>query len=234
MKKINILDGKLSVNTQSGFLRIIKIYIIISIALILCCCSGYTITGGPASDAKNIPNLVAISNDKRLVSINSLLILPVDYASGVEQQVPSSVNTNAMLSGALQDELQIKLVHAVKSDFTIRPLNEYVADARNMHLDGILYTKINNFNVRQGSRLGSEDPARVDLTMQIISAGDNKLVWQSNYHFKDQAISDNLFKLDERLRENKAQFLSADEILARAFKSSIMDFSQKRLGGFVR
>ena len=69
--------------------------------------------------------------------------------------------------------------------------------------------------------------------MQIVNAESNAVVWQSTYHFQDQALSDNLFKIKERLAESKPKFRSAEDILAEGYSSALKDFSQKRLAGFI-
>lgn len=196
-------------------------------------CQGYTVTGGPGSN--DSPNLISnAENKKQLIAINSLLVAPISVDSSVAGNVPQSLDVNSMLSKALEQEVQLKVVHAYPTNKTNKSTAQYIIDAKKMNLDGVLLTTLVNFNVREGSEVGSTMPARVDLAMQIVDAGSKQTVWQSTYHFKDEAISDNLFKIKERLQDNKPKFRSADEILDEGLRSALKDFSQKRLSGFIR
>jgi hypothetical protein len=184
------------------------------------------------------PNLQSKSdNKKNLIAINSILVAPVQFDSSVAANVPSTIDVNAMLSKALQQELQIKVVHSIpqplKNSGNNKLHSQYAVDARKMNLDGVLLTKLTSFNMREGSAVGSALPARVDLAMEIVNSESNSVVWQSTYHFQDQALSDNLFKIKERLADNQPKFRSAEEILAEGYSSALKDFSQKRLSGFI-
>ncbi len=208
-------------------------------------CAGNASDRGLAINQSASPtHIVSKSDDKKLVAINSLLVVPVYVDATASADIPSNIDLNAMLSKALSEELQIKIVHSTRatdlnksglgSSQVLGNNSDYLNDAKKMSLEGILITRVNNFSSRIGSAVGSTAPARVDLAMQILSTASRQVVWQSSYHFKDEALSDNLFKIKDRFADNKPKFRSAEELLEEGYRNSIHDFSEKRLAEFVK
>lgn len=194
-------------------------------------CPGYSSTGGPG---KNVtPELISkSSNAETLVSINSLLVAPVETDPEEAERIPSAINLDEILSDVLNQELQLKIVHATPSK-GVKTAPSFLADARRMNLDGVLFTKVNSFSSRQGSAIGSTSPASVGITMRMVRVSDGLIVWQSNYHFKDQALSDNLFRIEQRLAGDRPKFRSAEELIWTGYRQAIKDFSGKRMAGFI-
>lgn len=209
-----------------------KINILLGIVILISGCQGYSVTGGPGKNSA--PALQTKSDtSKSLISVNSLLVAPVQADSSVLANIPSNVDLNAMLSDAINQEMQIKIVHAADIK-KIKPPSEYLKDAKKLDLDGVLVTRLNHFSMREGSGIGSTNPARVDLVMEIIKAQSATVIWESSFHFKDQALSDNLFKIKERFEGQGAQFRSAQDLLSEGYRTALKDFSQKRIAGFTR
>lgn len=232
MKKIYIFLSVLTPSVLTPSVLTASVLTTIACSLLAVGCAGFTATGGPASNSSS--NVVSKSDNKKLIAINSLLVAPVEMDSTIAANVPSGVDINAMLSKALEEEVQIKVIHASVPAGQKKLPSQYLAEAKKQNLDGVLLTRLNNFDVRVGSEVGSTNPARVDFAMQILNSESQQVAWQSTYHFKDQALTDNLFKIKERLAENKPKFRSAEELLASGYRNSLKDFAQKRMAGFIR
>lgn len=70
--------------------------------------------------------------------------------------------------------------------------------ARASGAESLLVTSLKEFHPRSGSALGAQEAAAVTLGMQL-HALDGTLLWSAGYVFRDQAVSDNLFRLGDRL-----------------------------------
>ena len=213
-----------------------KIIFSVMAVISLVACQGYSSTGGPGVNFA--PSLKSGSHDiNKLRKVNSLLVLPVEMDRTVASNIPSNLDIDSMLNKALNDEIQIKIEHYSlnKPSSAVKPqMEDYLARARAQKIDAVLHTRINSFSVRRGSALGSTDPAKVDLVMQILKSEKGEVLWNSSYHYKDQALSDNLFKIKDKLAERSAKFRSADELIDEGFRSALRDFSEKRLQSFTR
>ena len=200
-------------------------------------CQGYSITGGPGKNAS--ASLKSESNRTGdLLTVNSLFVSNVEIPDEVRTNSDIKFDFSTQLNDAVSEELGMRVFYAAKdlhndttdSDHYVKALNE----AKRVKADGILVTKVTNFIQREGSAVGSERPAEVDFSMQIIRLSDNKTIWQSTYHFKDQSLSDNLFKIKDRFsKESRLQFRTAEDLIKGGYRSALSDFSKQRLAQFT-
>jgi hypothetical protein len=100
--------------------------------------------------------------------------------------------------------------------------------------DGILRTEIVQFQDRQGSAIGGE-PATVSFRMSVVSAATNAQIWDAQYFYRQEPLSDNLLKLRDRLGTSGsgAGWVSGHGLLQRGFSAAIEDFNRRREQQFL-
>ena len=200
-------------------------------------------TSGPAAPNLFVtPNLLAESEAPRdLLRINSLAILPpqidprVQYAEGWPASVFSELNH------AAREQLDLSLVPPsdVSAKLKASGAHEPMAPADLMKIgksvgaDGVLSTTVLRYVDRVGSAVGATTPAGVDFSMSLARVSDGKEVWTASYHFQDAALTENLFKVKERMNNGQGPgWRSANDLLTSGFRSALGDFSSKRMAQF--
>lgn len=96
--------------------------------------------------------------------------------------------------------------------------------------DSALKTEIVTMEDLRGSKVGGT-PAKVVFRMWVYSPPTSqRAVWQANYAFQQEAITENWLKLGDRLgREGSGPgWISAQEIFRRGVQQSLMDFNSRR------
>lgn len=208
--------------------------------LVLVGCSGYSITGGPGEVVA--PNLKTSNyNAADLLRVNSLLVLPVAFDSEVGSLTEGEISTlEESLVNAVNDLLRmethtgevVKKALERESQSFSNQLRGYEPLGRSLGADTVLETRIHRIIKRVGSRVGVSQPALVDFSMSLVRSSDDQVIWQGNYFYRDQALSDNLFLIGERLRDAKENqrfgWLSADEIFARGVRETLESIAKSR------
>ena len=212
--------------------------IIISSAIVLLVgsivgCQGYSVTGGPGKNAS--PSLKSESNrTKDLLTINSLFVAPVEVLVEIRSNPEVNFDFSSQLRDAVREEIDLRVFYAGAVDSTGSGTTVPFDEAKRVKADGILLTKVTNFVPREGSAVGSERPAQVDFSMQVLRVSDGRSLWQSSYHFKDQSLSENLFKIKDRLSKGATpQFRSAEDLIRSGYRSALNNFSKQRLAQFA-
>ncbi len=202
-------------------------------------CTGYSITGGPGQAAP--PSLQSSAADyKDLASLNVILLSPIVF----EKQAISSTTAknemfNKQLLEAISSGTDLEVVPPARGSDADRGIQSgspdiaaWLAAANRLGADGVLITRLRTYQDRQGSAAAAEQGARVAFTMTIYQSGDGRPIWQASYHFEDTALSDNLFKLRNRL-EGGTGWLSADRVLRSGFDAAARDLSRTREAAFA-
>ncbi|MBX7136708.1 MAG: hypothetical protein K1X83_01905 [Oligoflexia bacterium] len=216
----------------------LKIVVICALLLGALGCQGYSVTGGAGPIVT--PHLVTTSETPReLVGINSILVAPPQFAEAARGSAPNQSMLYGLLTDAADEELDLKLISgtevlkrfesAASSDSQAKQLRL----AKEMHLDGLLLTTFNQYEERQGSKVGTNIPAAVSFRMKLLRVADGAELWSGSYYFKDQALSENLFRIKDKLTEKSGpQWRNAPELARQGFKSAMSDLGSKRLQQF--
>lgn len=212
--------------------------IYLRVAAVACCtvvslgCRGYSITGGPGRTSP--PSLQTGAADAAaLVSINSLYIPKVLVEDRVRLLTDPKVDFDHELAEALHQELDLKLLQYEEGAPSSSSKSDLIAYAGRRGADGILLTRIHNFIERDGTRLASDQPASVDFSMSVHRVSDGAKIWDSSFHFKDQALSENLFKIDKRFSgDREGGWKSARELLIAGYRSALSDFARRRFAQY--
>lgn len=193
---------------------------------------------GPAASPTLVtPSLLSHSERPRdLLTINSLAVLPPHFdprARSAESLAPSFYDD---LERAAQEHVELALapsqeVRAAVSRASGR--SNALALGKELGADAVLRTEILRYVTREGSAVGATQGAAVDFAMTMVRVSDGKEVWRASYHFEDQPLSENLFKIRQRFGGSEgAGWRSAQALLQDGFRQAFREFSDKRFAEF--
>jgi hypothetical protein len=100
--------------------------------------------------------------------------------------------------------------------------------------DAVLVTELLRFEERQGSAIGGE-PAVVSFRMSLRAAPAGTEVWGAQYFYRQEAVSENLLRLNERVGSSGygAGWRSANELFKRGVGAALQDFNNQREKRFL-
>lgn len=100
--------------------------------------------------------------------------------------------------------------------------------------DAVLSTEILRFDERQGSAIGGE-PAVVSFKMSLRSTRSGAEVWGAQYFIRQEALSDNLLKINERVGKDGfgAGWRTAHDLFQRGVTAALQDFTNQREQQFL-
>lgn len=187
------------------------------ISCLVGCGSSGTRQGGGAKARSVVvsPLSVQVSDAKSLLSVNSIVIEKPVFREGVR----SSTSEDALLTVLREvagETLSMKVVDSSRG--------------AKVGGDSVLKTEIVTMEDLKGSTVGGT-PARVAFRMWIYpSSGPQRPIWQANYAFQQEAITDNLLRIGDRLgREGSGTgWITAQEVFRRGVQQSLMDFNSRR------
>jgi hypothetical protein len=166
-----------------------------------------------------------------LLTVNSLIVLPIEFNEKTRSLETEASSMDAALQEAARRELDLKILEQ-RPDRVVHGRIEAIAAAREAGADGVLVTRLENFIERSGSAVGGE-PGTVSFRMGVLRTTDQREVWSTTYHFRDEALAFNLFKVTDRLGRDGAGFRRAGDVLIEGFASALKDFSTRRREQFV-
>lgn len=170
---------------------------------------GRSNTGSPVV----APLAVKVPNPARLTSISALRILPPAVSSSVTESSITVKGLQEIVEARADEALSMKVVPA-----------DGVAKT-----DAVLKTEVLSYRERKGSAIGGE-PATVAFLMTISRSSDGAVVWQANYFYQQEALSDNWLKIGQRFGSNGtgAGWVSATELFQRGVSGAFEDLAARR------
>lgn len=165
------------------------------------------------------PLTVRVQSPSRLTTVSSLRVLPLTVSSAVNTPGKTIPGLQELLERRVDEALAMKVVPAS-------------AQAK---ADAVLNTEVLTYQERDGSKFGGE-PAAVSFLMTISRVSDGAQVWQGNYFFRQEALSDNWLKIGQRYGADGtgSGWLSARELFDRGVSAALADFAARRDDQFVR
>jgi len=185
------------------------------------------------------PSLVTrAGNPNDFLKIHAVALLPIEYESRL-RLVSDDLRARAErdLVSAFEREVDLRIVPAdeVRKRVPEMGQRDLGALGNRLGVDGVVVTTVHQFVEREGTAIGSERPATVDFSMGLVRSGSGEEIWRATYHVKDEALSDNLLALGERLGSGSvAQFRGAQAMLATGFASAGRDLAEARQLTFQR
>jgi len=166
------------------------------------------------------PLVSQVEKRERLLEVSSLEI------------APPTVNANVKLVTLSAEEAQAVIVRTAQEIMTLK-ITSGKAGARGT-TDAILRTDITQFQERNGSAFGGE-PATVSFRMEIFARARPEPIWEAQYFYRQEALTDNLLRLGERIGPSGegAGWASGQVLFERGISAALQDFNRRREQQFV-
>ena len=177
-----------------------------------------------ASQSTTGPLSSRVMQGAMLVAINSIEITPPSISGARGGRVPTQEELQDMILRTAQEIMTLKITAA-------KPGQGARAQSG---VDGILRMELTQFQDRQGSSMGGE-PATVSFRMTLISARGSVPVWEAQYYYHQEALSDNWLRIGDRLGSSGtgAGWASGEALLQRGISAALEDFNKRREQQFV-
>jgi len=194
-------------------------------------CSGYSITGGPG---KLAPSSLQSStfNPEELKSLRLFYLSPVVVAPNIASHIQGEVDFTNLVREVLTGDCGLQLLvldsKLSTSGFgggsAVRREGE-LQTARRLGADALFAVDVLQFTTRRGSKLAADRAAAVHMIMKLMRVVDGRELWRGSYFYKDQAWSENLFKMAAPLsKSRRLGWLAADEIFKEGVFAACRDF----------
>lgn len=217
-------------------------------------------TQPPSSQESAALSTKDISASKHLSAVRSLVLLPPELAFNSGDSLDVVDNARDYLLQAMQAELGIEVADAGESLAVYRnqseldreigagritqiPLIATAREAQKLGYDAIVRFRITELVERSGSRIGTEDPARVIFSLSLWGvngesrpkAAAPELLWEKSYLERDQSVSENLLQLGDRLRSD-APFVwkTSSQLLHKGINRAVSDLARARSSHFIK
>jgi hypothetical protein len=209
-------------------IKFVSIAVLFGIALSTSSCVNLGNKGNSRARRAVNPAEVAsplVANSARpemLAAINSIQIEQPVVASTGNPVMISSSDAKAVIEQVARETMTLKIISSAGS-----------AKAKATP-DAALHTELLRYEERSGSAFGG-DPAVISFRMSIRTVPAGVEVWNGQYFFKQEALSENLLKIQERVGKNGlgAGWRSAHDIFRLGVASALDDFSSKREQRFM-
>lgn len=166
------------------------------------------------------PLVSRVDQRERLIEVNSLEVSPPVVHASIKGRSLSAEEVQAIIMRVAHEIMTLKLVPGK-------------AGARGT-TDAILRTEITQFQERNGSAFGGE-PATVSFKMEIVDRARLEPIWEAQYFYRQEALSENLLRLGERIGPAGAGagWVSGQVLLERGISASLEDFNRRREQQFL-
>lgn len=203
-------------------------------------CSPYS-SPVPRHDAPSGDFVAQPAESLGLLSVTSLMIMPVQFDEGVRSKEKYAESFYDALVNAFRAEVEMdvivdkSLLERLKAAGGVSCLEAGRKAASSLGGDAVVCTTLHSFTERRGSSVGAESPAQINFTMQILRVSDGVPIWGGDFVFKDQALTENLFAIEQRVAERPSNpgWQSATSVLERGFREASADFARQRLAKFA-
>ena len=177
-----------------------------------------------------------------LLKINSLYLDPIQFEGESREAAVGASGAYSDLKDAFKEatDLELKFADVSGKDQTVaasvmsdlnpsQQLARAVQKGREAGAEAVLLTRISRYIGRSGTAMGTDQPAQVVFTMSLVRLDDWKEVWAAHYAYRDEAISDNLYKIGSRTAKG---WSTAQHVLVHGFKAAAEDFANRRSRAF--
>ncbi len=207
----------------------IIIVLIISLLSLVSCSSNLT----SRASLNTPPVLSKAVNNKALVGVSSIAILPLAYDEHTRALFTDKFAFFHELAKAAEEELDLKLVSDVKRLVPYTSQSEPARVAAALNVDAVLKLTLSQYDERIGTRIAASRPARVDFMIELFDAKGTR-IWEGSYHRQDEALTDNLLHVKEHFKGGMPTgWRTAHEMLIDGLRMTLREFSSVRRAQFV-
>lgn len=193
------------------------------------------------------PLAVIVENPKALSGINSLALFPPVFNHAARDVKIDKNRVAELVESVAVQELDLKVLgkqwfskSGLQSDGSLgTSISGVLTDSQRRSLskagaDGVLYTELLEYVDRVGSSVGGE-PAAVAFRLNVVGVTEGKVVWQGTYSLRQEALTDNLLKIGDRLGKDGtgAGWSSGSAMLQNGLIEALRDFRSRREQQFL-
>jgi hypothetical protein len=188
-------------------------------------------SGAGTSGARAVvasPLTAQLGDSSALAAVNSIAIARPSFMYANAQGGLSADDASGVIERIAREKMTLKVLGAPRGAKSV-PGSEAAAPA-----DAVLQTEILRFDQRQGSAFGGE-PAVVSFRMNLESRGKHTPMWSAQYFLRQEAVSENLLRLGERVGPSGlgAGWKSAHEVFERGVGAALADLNAQRERQFL-
>ena len=174
------------------------------------------------------PLSAQLLDSSQLASVNSIAIAVPSVATSGAAGTLSADDAGQVIEQVARETMTLKI---------IAPPQGGRDGGKQGVLDGadaVLKTEILRFDQRQGSAIGGE-PAVVSFRMNLESRGRRVPMWTAQYFLKQEAVSENLLRLGERVGPSGlgAGWSSAQEVFKNGVNAALSNLNAERERQFL-
>lgn len=191
------------------------------------------------------PLAVTVENPRALAGINSLALFPPVFSPAARDVKIDKNSVAELVESVAVQELDLKVLgnewfarSGLQSD-SLSASSGALTDLQKRSVgkagaDGVLLTELLEYVDRVGSSVGGE-PAAVAFRLSVVSVAEGKLVWQGTYSLRQEALTDNLLKIGDRLGKDGtgAGWSSGNTMLQNGLIEALRDFRSRREQQFL-
>lgn len=214
-----------------------------SILFYIVACTGYSITGGPG---RVVPEAAQVQSEtpRALLAVHSVYVAPVTLANNLKDDAALAEILTGLVEKNAKNHLNFETLQPKKSPALFQGTNQEArgvhayATAKEIGADSILITSVQQYTERIGTAAAAEQGARVAFTFNLQHVATGESIWKASYVFKDQALTDNILRFGERVKEVKQDgrsgWWSARELFSRGAKQLMIRLNNDRLSQFAK
>lgn len=193
------------------------------------------------------PLTAAVERPDKLRSINSLVVARPVFVRAVADRTLSEDSLEGVVERIADEVLSLKVVRAadVLGSASVGALTlsqdggssdslKTLASLRARGVDAVLVTELSDYRERAGSSIGGE-PATVSFQMAVKETSGGIVVWRAQYFYRQEALSENLLKLGDRLGSGGtgAGWVTGRVVFERGVDMALRDFGSRREALFL-
>ena len=207
------------------------LFSIISLLLLtlpLWACSGYSATGGPGKLVKSPLSTEASSSFKPL-KLNEIGILPVENASlvrKVDTQDSKAITSELYQAFASKSSLELKLLEPTKLNATLK--ERALKAGSNGKVQGVLVGLISGGEPLSNNK---EEYKPIQFELRLFDRSKKEIVWSAFYVSGNQPLTDNLYKISEKAKQN-FKYQSSSQALREGFEAAALELEKLRVTSF--
>lgn len=223
-----ILHSQLLFSKDSGYKEVTVVaFFLCALGFVLCmggqfgCASSQ---GAATPRATRGPLTTELSKGFQPVRVNAVAIYPL-YSEDSDKQLPQ--NVTEMLLAALEQKTSLEILNRSQGarlaqelrrvENKAQALRQTAAEfGKSVGAQGVLYGLVTHYNPSSGSKFGADSLASTGFRLWLIDPMNGRTLWTVTYQNTEQPLSENLFRLGEKMREGVG-FRDADELLKSGF-----------------
>lgn len=187
-----------------------------------------------ASEGISVPGTAGALRTKsvrprELLGVNSILVARPKVSSDLANRPELVSSLYRIIEETARAQLGMDLVFEDEGQNSDKAHGKGSVDK---NVDAVLRTSVTRYIDRSGSRIGSEQLAAVDFAMELQALDAKTSFWEGSYHFRDQALTENLLRADQ-VFEDGVHLRTAPGLFRQGVEQALRELSETREKQFL-